>query len=91
MASTGRYRFGHSAPVERQGLVELVASRGDVNALGDGARARVLAAAGDFAAGLPERVDFPYVTEVLTARLGPPKMTTTVDVRPRPPACRMAP
>ena len=64
------HRFGWTAPIDRNGLVDLVASRSYVNVLADDERARVRDTVGDFAARLPEAIEFPYVTEVLTARSG---------------------
>ncbi len=73
LGSFERDRFTHVAPVDRAGLVDLVASRSYVNVLGEVERRRVLARVGDLAGGLPEPIEVPYVTEVLTARrLGRP-------------------
>jgi SAM-dependent methyltransferase len=63
-----QHRFAHAVPVDRVGLVGLVASRSYVNVLPEAERRRFLVSVGDFAARLPQPLDFPYVTDVFTAR-----------------------
>ena len=64
------HRFASATSVDRAGLVDLVSSRSYVNVLGDDERARILGEVREFAASLAEPIEVPYVTDVLSARVG---------------------